>query len=590
MFRAREILLTILFLASLGYLYLYPGSQALIEARTDTVMSDGTDPTTLPYMYDRVVRIWKQHPTDLLFGAVYHREGDGDRGVAYWIPQSERWLVVLYSYLFPLEQISTALVWTFLILNGLAMFLLGRYLGWNPWLSYGLSLAWAFNCYTRARAKVHMALAGIFHLPLVFLGLFLIVRGKSYRSTLGAAACFFIAATAAHYYLVTLVFLSPLFLVFVIGQPGFKKAWRTWLKRLTFALLPAIFLLAFNRFVPVPPDAQITSDQSMNNEWLQSEDMSPFLRIFHARIVDYFGGDISLGGRGDINPLREMVNDHILANLGQSNSHERTNGIRWVIWIAYLSVLGFVFFARKQRQTDVNRNILFFLVFGVFTLWMSLGPEAPTPALSPAYWLYSFDHHVRVANRAAIGFHFSVLMIVGLGLNQARFAKKIWFFPLFLTLVFVDYFPVQRMPMASVHPRYAELQREKGECGTGMLFPYVNQWNTSLEYYVFLQKMRGSDCSIINSIGSKTKAVSLINKFPPSAEYLMNVQRIPGLVEGLVQFTNCLPLSWLVFHEATPRGFAIDVCRQLGWQLHDDMTCVGPERKREMQNALNKCL
>lgn len=590
MARVRDAALAVLILIALGFFYLAPGSEALLRSRTDAVMSDGTDPTSLPYMYDQVIRVWKERPTDLFYGAVYQPNGDGDRGVAYWMPQVERWLVVLYSYFFPVEQLSTAFAWSLLVLNGLGMFLLCRYLGWNLLLSYSLAIAWAFNCYTRARAKVHMALAGIFHLPFIFLGLFLVVRGKTYRSVLAAALCFLIAATAAHYYLVTMVFLSPFFLLFLGAQPEMKRKWPAIFKRMAIAVLPALALLAFNRFAPVPPHAQITSDQSMNNEWLASTEISPFLRIYRAYAIDYFGGDISLGDSGDINPLRSRVSEYITSNLNQSNTHERSNGIRWAIWMAFFGALGAAFNARKRKKPELDRNFFYFLIFGVFAFWMSLGSEEPIPVLSPSYWLYSFDHHVRVANRAAVIVHFAMLMIVGFYLSRARFFKWKWTPAIFLVLVLIDYLPVQRMPMAEVQARYNQLQREKGECGPGMLFPYINQWNTPIEYYMLLQKMRGSDCPLVSSIGDKARAIALINKFPPSEQYLLNVDKIHGAAADLVHFANCLPLSWVIFHQATPRAFAIDVCRQLGWQLYDDLTCIGSNRNRGKMAAVEKCL
>ncbi len=587
----KSVLLTAVLLWSLGFFYLYPGSTALLEGRTDAVMSDGTDPMTLPYQYDRVFQIWKNRPSHLFYGAVYDAGIDGDRGTALWMPWSERWLVILFSYFFPVEQVSTAFVWTLLVFNGIALFAVGRFLGWGYFLSFGLAAAWAFNAYTRARAKVHGALAGLYHLPLIFLGLLLVARGKSYRSVALAAVAFLISATTAHYYLVTCVFLSPFFLAFLAIQPEFRKRWRPILLRLTLAVLPAVFFLGFNRWVTVPPGAPITTDQSMNNEWLNSPQISPFLFTYRAFPVDYLGGDLSLGQTGDLNPLRDALNGYILGNLEGSNAHERTNGVRWLILL--LSVAAIAAMARKGALPDqaTRSNILFFCAFGGFAFWMSLGPEAPIPQLSPAYWLYSFDHHVRVANRAAVNAHFALLMIVGLFLSQQRwFHKSKWAPPVFALAVLLDYAPVQEVTMAAIRPAYTRLQRDGGPCGQGMFFPYINQWNTSIEYYAGLQKMRRSDCPILNAISDPKKAAALVNKFPPAERYLLNVHQIPGAADDLVRFAQCVPLNWIAFHEATSPVFAQDVCRRLGWTFNDDFSCIAPDKNRAQQGPLERCL
>lgn len=587
----RSTLLVIAGLLLLGSLYLSPGPKALLEGRVDVVMSDGSDPMTLPYFYDRLVQIWQEKPSDLMYGAVYDRAGDGDRGVAYWVPWSERWLVIFYSYFFPVEQLSTALIWTLLIANGLAMYLLARFLGWNGLLAFGLAVAWAFNCYTRARAKVHGGLTGTFHLPLIFLGLLLVARGRSFRSAGAAAAVFLVAASAAHYYLVTTVFLAPVFLVFFFIQPEVRKEWRVKITRLFLAALPAILFLGFHRFTPVPSDARMTADQSMNNEWLQSDEISPYLKVFHASPIDYLAGDISLGEQAlDWNPIRGWIGDRILANLGSSNAHERTNGIRWTILLAFLVGLFVVLRDRGKKNREARWMAGFFFAFALFMFWMSLGPEAPIPALSPAYWLYSFDHHVRVSSRAAIGVHFAMLMVTGVYLSRARWFGGKWIPAVFVLLMIVDYFPLQKMPMAIVRPAFAQLDRSLGSCGPGMFFPYINQWNTPTEHYAHIQRMRGSDCSILNSMNDPQKVRLLGNSFPPSERYLGDLTNNPAHAERLVRFANCLPLNWIVFHAAVPRGWAIEVCGRLGWNLTADGTCAAQVKNKPIANSMERCL
>jgi hypothetical protein len=156
----------------LTYFYLAPGFEALLEGRRDRVMSDGTDGASLPGAYDALIQTWRTYPSRMFYGSVYMERLDPEKGSAYTAPWNERWLVVLSSYFVPVEQLSTALVIWLMLINVFCMYQLGRYLQWPLAIRYGLSIAWAFCCYTRARAKVHMALAGIYHLPLIFLGLF----------------------------------------------------------------------------------------------------------------------------------------------------------------------------------------------------------------------------------------------------------------------------------------------------------------------------------------------------------------------------------------------------------------------------------
>lgn len=213
-------------LVGLDYAYLYPGSEALFSQRTDEVMSDDTDGAPLPYAYDAIIQAFKKSPSRLFYGTVYVDFPNPEHGSAFWMPWNERWIMLATAPLFPLEQLSTAIVFVLLLLNALAMYALCRYLKWNRSVSAGLALAWAFCAFTRARAKVHMSMAGTYHMPLVFLGLYLCTRGKTWRSVAAAAAAFLLAATVIHYFLVTMLFLSPLFLLFVALQPETRQQWR----------------------------------------------------------------------------------------------------------------------------------------------------------------------------------------------------------------------------------------------------------------------------------------------------------------------------------------------------------------------------
>src|SRR5688500_6408964 len=106
----------------LGCIYIYPGAGPLLSRSTTEVMSDGTDPVTLPFMYEQVLRLAKNSPLDLFYGAVPNPVFDAPEGGALWMSWIEKF-VALFSYLFfPTEQISTAVVLFILILNGLCFY------------------------------------------------------------------------------------------------------------------------------------------------------------------------------------------------------------------------------------------------------------------------------------------------------------------------------------------------------------------------------------------------------------------------------------------------------------------------------------
>src|SRR5262249_8595216 len=161
--------------------------------------SDGTDPASLPYAYDMLLQTWEKNPSRFLYGAVYSEQGDPERGSAYWLPWNERWTLVLTSYFLNLEQIPTAFSALLLLLNALIMYALARFVSWPRTVASGIAMAWAFCAYTRARAKVHMALVGYYHLPAIFLSLLLVARGRSKRSLTLAAAGFLLSGTVAHF-------------------------------------------------------------------------------------------------------------------------------------------------------------------------------------------------------------------------------------------------------------------------------------------------------------------------------------------------------------------------------------------------------
>lgn len=598
--KAAGFLLVVLFVG-LTYAYLYPGSEAVFEGRTDVMMSDGTDPAPVPWVYDLIVDTWHEKPHRLFFGSVYVDAGDTENGNAFWTPWSERWSVVLLSYFLPTEQLYGGYVFVLLLLNGLCMYMLGRTRGWSRTLSYGLAIAWAFCAYTRARAKVHGALAGLYHLPLIFIGLDLVVRKKSKRSLALAALAFLAAGTAAHYYLVIAIFLSPLFVIYAVMQPEFKAEWKRILSRLAIATFPLLVFLAFNRLVPVPSDAAITATKVMELETPRADEIKTFLKVFYAHPIDYLTGDLSLAAdsRGypktdDLNPLRESFNDHVVRTISEGNFHERTNGIRWVI--IGLAAFALVTLVWRRRTLDVpyKRQVGFFALFGGVCFLLSLSPDFPFDEMGLSYFVYTIMPKIRVACRSGIGVNFSLLMIAGLyiaNLPEKSKWRKAWLLPgLFPLVMVLDYFPLIPMPLAPVQPAYASLARTTGACGPGMFFPFVNGFFEQISHYTMMQRLRGTDCTVLNNMRNIPEVEVVLRRFPPIPAFMNDVGKNPTIPETIERLANCVPLNWIAFHPAVSRDFAAQTCQRLKWTLHEDGTCIAPDKTRKLRNLPSRCL
>lgn len=608
----RRRLLFAALLIGLTFLYISPGGSALLAGRTDTVMSDDTDPSTLPFFYDKLVDTWQHHPSWFFYGAVFN-EGRMPEGVfTFWAPWFERFSVPFWANFFPIEQVTTAFIFSLFILNFLAMYALCRYLQWARPLSVALSLSWAFCAYTRARAKVHGALTGTFHVPLIFLGLLLVARGKTWRSMLLATLVFLFACTTAHYYIVTSAFLAPFFVLFFALQPEVKAQWKKAVARLLMALIPSIGFLAFNYLKPMPNDPRIKAEQAIPKGGDTKDGSThPFLRYFAARPFDYLAGDIAMG-TSDLNPIRSLISESILNNLDNSNPHERSNGIRW-IFILVSGFAIFMFFKKKfATEGPLRTQMIFFMGFALFTFWLSLSPDVPFANSGPSLWLYSLMSQVRVSSRAGIWVHFALLIITGLYLNQfslnqkkasdkkkkvsdeppPKFIKWLLIPTVLPGIVLLELPPLlQPMPMAPVRPRIEQLQLPSGKCGAGMYFPFVSpQWSLR-EHYHFLQRMRGSECVLYNSWLDPARNEMIMRRFGLHPQIIEAIQRNdPRLLNGLESLVRCAPLTWLFFDERVPLPWQNQACQRLGWTLYPNGACVAPDPSTPMVKPPEQCL
>jgi len=580
----------------LAVAYVYPGGRAMLEGRTDIVMSDGTDASTLPYQYSLLRSTWRTTPTRLLYGAVPAATLSAPEGFALWIPWIERSVVVAVAPLFPVEQLSTVLVVVLMVLDGLAMYLLGRHLGWSRSLSIAIAIAWAFNATTRGRAKVHMSLVGIFHVPLVFLGLLLVAKGKGWRSIAGAAACFAAAATVAHYYLITLTFLVPWLLVYLLVSAGSSSRWLRVSVRLAAAAVPAVMLVGWSYLKPLPPDfIKPGTVVTPSTGDAQGGQPHQFMTLFAARPVDYITGDVGIGIT-DWNPIRSSLSLGVLLDMDGGFGHERANGIRWIVWALALAGVVAAFRHRASAVWPRNARHEFFALalFGAFAFWLSLSPNVPFANAGPSYWLYSLVPQIRVPSRAGIYAQFAVLMLAGLFFHQffelpsldrdgerlqaGPLAKRFaWIAkPAVLPLLMVVELPpfLQPMPMTVIEPAYAALQREP--CGPGLRFPYVSGGWQLGPYYTFLQRMRGSNCQTLNAASPTRRDAWFLGKIGQPPQTISALTPESELITRLTSLADCVPMTWVVFDTRVPLAVRQQWCASRRWTLSPDGVCRAP--------------
>jgi hypothetical protein len=540
----------VVLLAALTVAYLYPAFTPVIEGQTDRVMSDGTDSATLPYNYGVLREILGERPSELFYGAVPARHLNAPAGFALWIPWSERALALFSSLFVPLEHVSTLYVALIMFLNGLCMFALGRRLGWPRALALGLAIGWAFCPFTRARAQVHAGFAGTYHVPLALLSVLWALHGRPLRAAFG----FLAVAMAPHYLVITLAFISPLMVsAGWFLQPPHRA--RRALAHLAAASVPMILLLGWCYTKPIPQDL-IAAGVAAQPPSGRTEGGGPhsFLTRFAAHPVDYFTGDIALGDE-DWNPLRAGLSHGVLSTLGNSNAHERANGIRWVVWA--LAAAGLFYLPRENRRA---KAALF--VFGAFAFWLSLAPPGPS------YWLYSLVSQIRVPSRAGIYVHFAALLFAGLFVRHFRFLA------LALPLLMIADLPpfLQNMTISKLRPPLESLHGEG--CGAGMYYPYVaGNWGM-IESYHFLQEMRGTRCDIVNRQWPDEGSEKMYRAMGLSLAVLnsFNAQN-PQTVGLLVKTAQCAPLSYIVFDPRTQTAAREAVCAQLGWRMSEARVC-----------------
>jgi hypothetical protein len=568
----------------LSLLYIHPGEIPLLERSLNQMLSSGVDPVIMPYIFDFFKHTFQHSSADLFYGGVVNPQLDFPYGMVIWDPLLERVQVLLLSFFLPIEQVGTGLVVLSLFFNAISMYWLASKLELPSGLGWSMGIAWAFNPYTRAAAKVFLGLVGTYHLPLLFIGL-LQLRENTFKSKIIASILFAIISFMPHYYIVTLAFSLPLIITFcAINEVHFFK----YLGRVFTCAIPGILWLIFSLVKPVP--AQYHSIQAFPNTGQAQGKYHEFLNLFAAQPLDYFAGDIG-SGHVDINPLRAKLSKDILEqDYPMGHTQDRAIGIRWVFIIgALIGLLQLLPSSKAFWKQQDRKHVVFFFFFGLFYLWMSLPPDWPFDSFGGSYWVYRLIPQVRTPSRAGLGFNFSLIIISGLLIKNyletkawTKFRKDLGVF-LFSIIVFFELPPLlQDMPLSKVDPNYKDLESLEN-CGVGVRLPYISLKYEDLRYLSFLQRMRETDCRILNSSIHNSLDKKLYQNFSK-----FNFKK--SQFDKLKKFGDCSKLNWIVFGLPVTQNEAEKICNQLSWEMKNDGVCVNREPHKSPNFNILKCL
>jgi hypothetical protein len=565
-------------------LYTYPGFNLLWERSTTLVMSDGTDPASYPQAIAFLTRLFKNSPLEFLYGAIHMPVVNAPEGSAVWMPLNERLLVTLLSAIMPLEQVSTGLVLTCMVLDGMIMFLLARALAIPGPVSWGMGAAWAFSAYTRARAKVHFGLVGIHHLPLLFLALLWALKPDRKRRWV-TMVMLLVVAGSPHYYLVMLLPFVPVTLLFLQWmKPPELTFWRA-VGRTALLATPAFLWVAWSLLMPLPLHTRTGADPFPTTGKTIDGSAHPFLYSYAARPLDYFTGDVGIGIR-DPNPLKQSMNTYLASErFFGSNPHERAQGVRWLLWGLGFAALVFLLPSQKAFWQAADRRLVgFFAILGIGSMWLSFSPD-----WGASLWLHRLVSQFRVPNRAGIGVAFSLIMMSGLWLKAVMTKRQSWAPYLgwvFVLGVLLEYPPgLQPMPVARVLPVYAALQGEDS-CGLGMHYPYISANLGVFVYYYYLQRLRGSRCASVNGHAPGPFDTKAMLQLAPD-----NVISEGAAAHArLKRFVDCVPLTWVVFGYPLPLQQGREICQSWGWKWGADGVCVAGDLKMAAQKTPLQCI
>lgn len=597
-----RVALVIVALSVAGQFYLAPASQLMWARDRAHLMSNGGDATTLPFTYDVIRRAARESPRNLLYGSIYQARLGPPNGSGMWVPWIERWLVVALGHVLPVEALPTAFVWILMILAGLCFYAFARTEHWPRMLAFAFALAYAFNAYTRARAVVHDALVAIYCLPLVFVALRLLKRNPTPAGIAGGATLLFLSTWTAHYYLLMLIAISPVFTWFQLRNdevaPGLvtgpqRGSWFVRLVALAVAAVPAAAFLAWNYLEPIVPGVPSTQASVPDPE------IAPlYMQMYAAKPIDYLAHDVGIGPL-DLNPLRRGISEAIYFAGG--NTWERANGIRWSILFPCLLLLVAMCLpvSRRWLRSSVRRTtwrkLQYWSVFAVLMFWFSLAPNSISVFgydIGASSWVHALFSSFRVPSRFGPFVHFGVLALLGtyaaahwnrlFGHAAPRWRRGL---PCLLPVLMVlDYSPLQPVLIDQTYPSRLDLVAAgAGRCGVGIHFPYPQGAGShdEAETYRAIQQMRRTDCQDLQQpLPTELHSRLLSGIGDEVFDDALRTGQTKTLQKRFVRFVQCARLDWVIFRAHVPEAWRRELCAQLQWQLIAPDACSSPRPRQ----------
>jgi hypothetical protein len=320
------------------------------------------------------------------------------------------------------------------------------------------------------------------------------------------------------------------------------------------------------------------------------------LDVFSLNPIDLFSGDIS-NGENDLNFIKEGIAHSLKqAKYQGSNSHERANGIRWILWLTFLFAAIWLLPSQKIFWQSNDRFIVLALfVFGLISFWLALPPNWPMTGMSGSLFLHKLIPQIRVPNRAAIGIAFAIILMSGLFLKnvlaQVQSEKKSKLIViLWGLLLFIELLPFyQYLPVAKIDPPIHSLT-EKENCGRGFYYPYVSGAHNAMYYYHFLQQMRGADCTILNQNAGSELDFNLGKYFARS--FSMNLQEalLNKQSKLITDFANCSGANWVVLGSPLSHEYGRALCDEMKWDWTNERACLRPDPVSVLPQSINHCL
>lgn len=559
-------------------------------------MSDGTDPAAAPMQYTILKNTLSENPLHFFYGAVPTTQYNYPEGMAVWFTWIEKIALTAVDGFFPVEQLFTWVGFILMLLTALAMYGLGRYLGWSRTLSFASGIAYAFTAYTRARAKVHNSLTGLFHLPLIFLALEILMKRKDRKSFILASMLLVLATMVAQYYTILTGFFSPFFIWYFFSDEKIRKNWKPELKRLVLSTVPAILFIVYTIVFSVPSEfkekAVVTPMTGVSEAWPH-----PFMMRFAAHPIDYLTGDVAIGEH-DLNPLRGALTSYVQKNLGDSNPHERTNGIRWLVIL--VAIFAFIASFRKSSSPlpeELRRRLFILGIMGFAAFLMSLSPIWFGLPIGPSGLVHLLVSQFRVPSRTGIVTSFAFVFMTGLYLSwilqNKEFKLKKWLLiPGILPFLAMAELPPawNEMPTARLMPPYQALQ-QRADCGPGLYYPYVsNSWSLN-EFYYFLQRLRGTTCKSLNANAASPRDSLFLKAAPLHPQVLAAITSgDPGFQKQTIELFRCMGLDWYVFDPRVPAAWRETVCSSIGYKMTEDNLCLSPQPHPTLARLPEQCL